>query len=129
ASVTGGGCGQEQKTGIQLCVATSMCPSVVVDTSAFPDCGFRIRGSAVDLVCACGTSICPMGIFSTCAQAAQLLTSQTEQGVCVQVSEGRCVDAPTPSGSSGSNGKAACDRDCVQQCGGGADCAAMCNCD
>ncbi|MCW5837829.1 MAG: hypothetical protein KIS78_35890, partial [Labilithrix sp.] len=101
-----------------------------VDTQAMPSCGFRIRGSVVDLVCACAGAICPMGVFSTCAEAEELLASQTEQGVCVQVAEGRCAEsigAPTTSSSSGGN--PACDRQCVKDCGGGAACASVCNCD
>src|SRR5690242_10764305 len=80
AGVVGGGCGTESKTGVELCIATSKCPSVVVDTQATPSCGFRVRNGIVDLVCACGTSICPMGTFSTCAEAQKLLTEQTEAG-------------------------------------------------
>lgn len=132
AGIVGGGCGIEQKSGVELCVATSMCPDVVVDTQAMPSCGFRVRGSAVDLVCACGTAICPVGVFSTCAQASQLLASQTEQGVCVQVAEGRCLEstsASSSSGSSSSGGNPACDQQCMKDCGGGAGCASVCNCD
>jgi len=132
AGVVGGGCGIEQGSGIELCAATSMCPNVVVDTQAMPSCGFRVRGGAVDLVCACGTAICPMGTFSTCAEASQLLTNQTAQGVCIQVAEGRCVEpagASSSSSSSGANGNPACDRECMKDCGGGAGCASVCNCD
>ncbi len=132
SGVVGGGCGIEQGSGIELCAATSMCPSVVVDTQAMPTCGFRVRGgSAVDLVCACGAAICPMGAFATCAEAAQLLANQTAQGVCVQLAEGRCVEATgtSSSSSSSSGGNPACDRQCMQECGGGASCAAVCNCD
>lgn len=132
ARVGGGGCGTEQSTGAQLCVATSRCPDVVVDTQAMPGCGFRLRGDAVDLVCACGTAICPVGIFSTCAEAAELLANQTEQGVCVQVVEGRCMESSVGSTSSNgapNGGNPACDRQCVQDCGGGEACAAVCNCD
>src|SRR5688572_25702966 len=127
----GAGCGAERQTGIQLCIATSQCPTVVVDTQAMPSCGFRIRGSVVDLVCACnGTHICPMGIFTTCQQAAKLLTSQTEQQVCLQATEGRCADAPANSTKTPTNSKnPACDRECMDQCGGGAACASVCNCD
>ena len=130
AAIVGGGCGKEDKSGAELCAATSMCPSVVVDTQAMPSCGFRIRGGTVDLVCACGTAICPMGAFATCMEAAQLLTKQTEQGVCVQLAEGRCTE-PAASSSSGSSGAGnpACDRQCVKDCGGGAACASVCNCD
>ena len=131
AGVVGGGCGIEQGSGVELCAATSMCPSVVVDTQAMPTCGFRVRGGAVDLVCACGTAICPMGTFATCAEATQLLTNQTAQGVCIQLAEGRCVESAgsSSSSSSSSGGNPACDRDCMRDCGGGAGCAAVCNCD
>jgi hypothetical protein len=132
--ITGAGCGTEQKAGIELCIATSKCPNIVVDTQAMPSCGFRIHGSAVDLVCACGTAVCPMGVFATCAEAAQLLENQTESSVCVQVSEGRCTDASSTSSSSSSSSSGnpsntICDKDCMKQCGGGAGCASVCNCD
>jgi hypothetical protein len=127
AAVTGLNCGTEIETGIPLCVATSICPTVVIDGQAFPSCGFRIRGSVADLVCACGTQICPMGAYTTCAQAAQLLTSQTYASVCAQVNEGRCVDAPSPSGGGGGGAKP-CDNECMRACGGGAACASLCNC-
>lgn len=131
AAVVGGGCGVEQSTGLELCVATTQCPNVVVDTQAMPSCGFRIRGSVVDLVCACSGAICPVGIFSTCAEAAELLANQTEQGVCVQVAEGRCaeISGPPATTSSSSGGNPACDRQCVKDCCGGEACAAVCNCD
>jgi hypothetical protein len=115
----------------QLCVAISTCPDLVVDTQAMPSCGFRIRGGTADLVCACGTALCPMGVFTTCAEAAQLLASQTEQGVCVQLAEGRCTEqgaAPSAAPSSSSGGNSACDRQCLAECGGGAACASVCNC-
>ncbi len=128
-TVTGGGCGAERQTGIELCIATSQCPNVVVDTTATPSCGFRVRGSVVDLVCACGTQICPMGIFTTCAEAANLLETQTESQVCLQVPEGRCVEAPTTVQNTNDGKNPACDRECMAQCGGGAACASVCNCD
>jgi hypothetical protein len=138
ASIVGGGCGVEQQTGATLCIATSMCPEVVVDTQAMPSCGFRVRGASVDLVCACGTALCPMGTFATCGEAVQLLTNQTESAVCVQVAEGRCIESTastssstsstSSSASSSSGGNPACDRQCVKDCGGGAACASVCNC-
>ena len=129
-AIVGAGCGIEQRSGAQLCAATSMCPDVVVDTQAMPSCGFRIRGELVELVCACGTALCPMGVFTTCAEAAQLLANQTEQGVCVQLAEGRCIELGTapPAPSSSSGGNPACDRQCLAECGGGAACASVCNC-
>jgi hypothetical protein len=134
SGIVGGGCGREQSTGIELCVATSKCPNVVVDTQAMPSCGFRVRGAVVDLVCACGTAICPMGTFATCAEATALLTNQTAQGVCVQLAEGRCLESTATSSSSSSSssstgGNPACDRQCMKDCGGGEACASVCNCD
>ena len=140
AGIQGALCGAERQTGIQLCAATSMCPELVVDTRAMPSCGFRIRGSAVDLVCGCGEQVCPMGIFANCAQAAQLLANQSEGQVCAQVGEGRCTDATngttsstsstsSSSSSSGGGGNPACDKQCYADCGGGAACASVCNCD
>ena len=107
SGIVGAGCGTEQSSGAQLCIATSQCPDVVVDTQAMPGCGFRIRGAAVDLVCACGTAICPMGVFSTCAEAVQLLANQTEQGVCVQVAEGRCMESTSAAAAAAAAHRAA----------------------
>lgn len=136
AVFTGAGCGVESKSGVELCVATSKCPNVVVDTQSMPSCGFRLHGAAVDLVCACGGSICSMGAFTTCDEASKLLANQTEGTVCVQVSEGRCTkSAATASSSSSSSSGAssgsnkACDQQCMHDCGGGAACASVCNCD
>jgi hypothetical protein len=131
AGVVGGGCGVEPKTGAQLCTATSMCPNVVIDTQLMPNCGFRIRGAVVDIACACGTAICSMGAVTTCSEATQLLTNETEQGVCLRAVEGRCLEskASSSSSSSPSRGNPACDRQCMTDCGGGAACASVCNCD
>jgi hypothetical protein len=131
SGVVGAGCGIESGSGTQLCIATSLCPKVVVDTQAFPHCGFRIRGGSSELVCACTDQICSMGAFTTCAQAAALLKAQTEQQVCTQVGEGRCsaaVPAAGSSGSSGSSSKPTCDKQCLSECGGGSACASICGC-
>ena len=127
AGVTGVACGTELNTGVQLCRATSTCPNVVVDSQAMPHCGFRIRGTAADLVCACGTYLCSGGTFATCTDVAQLLANQTDQGICVQVAEGRCVESASSSPAS-SNENPACDRECMKDCGGGEACAFVCNC-
>lgn len=131
-AVRGAGCGIDSLSGAELCVATSLCPNVVVDTQAFPHCGFRIKSGASELVCGCGDAICSMGPFTTCAQAVQLLKSQTEGAVCAQVGEDRCTrGAPAPSGSSGASGSGGgptCDHSCLQECGAGAGCASICGC-
>jgi hypothetical protein len=122
SSVVGAGCGTESSTGATLCIATSMCPDIVVDTQATPHCGFRVRGASVDLVCGCGTSLCPMGVFATCAEARALLASQTESAVCTQIAEDRCTETTPQTAPS------TCDRACMRECGGGSGCAAVCNC-
>lgn len=126
-AIQGAGCGVEPESGVTLCAATSACPNVVVDTQAFPSCGFRIAGGTATLVCGCNGMVCPMGTYQTCAQAAELLTGQTLQGVCVQVSEGRCAAGSGAPSSSGGT-KTSCDRQCLAECGGGASCASVCGC-
>lgn len=128
SGIVGGGCGIESGSGTQLCVATSLCPQVAVDTTALPHCGFRIKGSSSELVCACGDQICSMGAFTTCAQAAKLLTSQTEQQVCTQVAEQRCSAGVPAAGSSTSSSGSSCDKACLSECGGGGACASICGC-
>lgn len=129
AGVVGAGCGVEDLSGAQLCIATTLCPTVVVDSQAFPHCGFRIKGGSSELVCGCGDSICSMGAFTTCAQAAQLLVSQTEGSVCTQVFEGRCTAAvPAAAPSSGSSSGSTCNRECLKDCGGAGGCASICGC-
>lgn len=125
-AVQGAGCGVEAESGLQLCAATSACPTLAVDTNVFPSCGFRIRGSVVDLVCGCDGSICSMGAYTTCAQASALLEAQTQQQVCMQVAEGRCAAAARPSSTSSSG--STCDRACLSECGGGGGCASLCGC-
>lgn len=127
--VTGAGCGVETGSRVQLCRATSACPKLVVDSQALPHCGFRIKGGSAELVCGCGESLCSMGTYTTCAQAASLLASQTEAQVCTQLAEGRCSEGGSSgSSSSGGSSKSACDRTCLQECGGGAGCASLCGC-
>lgn len=88
--VTGAGC-TDYAPGARLCVAVSTCPTVVVERDIHPRCGFRVHGSALDLECWCGTSLCPMGVPTTCDQAARLLATQNEFLVCAQEGEGRCA--------------------------------------
>ena len=93
ASVAGNGCGVDPDTGITLCLGISTCPNLTIDTDVFPGCGFRIHSAAdvIDLECACYGQICPIGVATTCDQAAALLKNQSQYTVCMQVSEGRCT--------------------------------------
>lgn len=121
---TGADCAQDQLTGVVLCAENSLCPDVRVDRDKFPNCGYRVQGTVIDLQCDCQGALCSMGSAATCEQAATLLAQQSEQWVCTQVSEGRCFGEPIrDSGSSSS-----CDRSCANDCAGVPTCLQMCGC-
>ena len=111
--------------GATLCTATSMCPELVVDHDLFPNCGFRIRGGAVDIQCACDDALCPLGTPTTCAEAAQLLESQSELSVCAQAADGRCTAVKASSASTQST---TCDPSCRAECGNDPTCLKLCGC-
>jgi hypothetical protein len=121
-ATSGSNCATDPLSGAVLCAAISLCPQTKVDRDQFPDCGFRIHGDAIDLECSCQGALCAMGSAATCEQAAALLSGQSEQGVCTQVSEGRCIGQPQPSGSSN------CDPSCASDCAGDPTCMQMCGC-
>ncbi|MGO9832844.1 MAG: hypothetical protein ACLP1X_01375 [Polyangiaceae bacterium] len=132
ASDDGGGsggvdCTTDPATQVVLCAGLDGCPGVDVDPGAFPGCGFRMNagGAPIDLECLCSGSVCPIGAPTTCAQASQLLQSQTVLGVCQQVSEGLCVQVAAPDAGSVAPG---CDRTCQSECGSAADCLQICGC-
>jgi hypothetical protein len=126
----GADCIQETTSGVQICSAISICPNVVIDHAVYPNCGWRIRGQALDLECACNGEVCPLGAPTTCDQAAKLLQDQTELQVCQQVAEGRCTPGPGTSSSSGASGAPAngCDKTCASECGGDPNCVRLCGC-
>lgn len=111
--------------GVELCAAISGCPDVVVDRSTFPHCGFRVRGSAIDLECSCYGELCPMGVATSCTEAAKLLGSQYEASVCAQVQEGRCT---TPRATPTTQTPSSCDRACAAECSGSGTCLKLCGC-
>ena len=123
-SVTGTNCGVDPSTGVALCLGISSCPGVRVDPDQFPDCGYRIAGSRIDLECLCGDSLCPLGSAASCLDAKALLAEQSAQAVCAGVSESRCQVVQQAPRSSDSN----CDRDCRAQCSGVPGCVALCGC-
>jgi hypothetical protein len=122
---SGAGCTEDAVTQVTLCEQISTCPGVDVDQGAFPGCGFRItQGSpALDLECLCGTSLCPIGVPSTCADATQLLSQQSSITVCEQSDEGRCVAQATTGGTSST-----CDKNCESGCAGDPSCIQFCGC-
>ena len=114
-------CVRDPVTSVELCSALSACPDVVVERDRFPHCGFRNRAGTIDLVCACDNFVCSMGLASTCQQAKELLASQSELTVCMQVHEGRCVEvgAEQPSDPK-------CDPICISECAGVPSCYELC---
>jgi hypothetical protein len=132
---TGTGCGPDPTTGAVLCLGVTACPSLAIDPSAWPSCGFRVAGgTTLDLECICGDSLCPIGVATSCEQATTLLSSQTQLMVCEQVAEQRCLTvtppATTPSGSGGPDAgvPSTCNQTCLVGCGTAADCLQLCGC-
>ena len=121
AGPVGSYCFLDPSSGLAFCGQTSQCPGLTVDPDLFPNCGFRMAQELLDLECVCSTAICPVGIASTCAQAAQLLKQQSELTVCAQEAEGRCV-------SIGKREASTCDRNCAAGCWGDTSCRAACGC-
>ncbi len=111
--------------GATLCTATSMCPDIVVDHDLFPNCGFRIRGTTVDIQCACDGALCPLGTPTTCADATELLQSQSELSVCAQVADGRCTATKATTTTTRST---TCDPSCSSECGNDPTCLKLCGC-
>jgi hypothetical protein len=127
--VQGTGCAVNQDLGIQLCASTTACPSVVVDDSAFPNCGWRIVNGVADLQCDCNGLMCPIGTPVTCAQAAMILQGQTAVTVCQQLGDGRCVQStPPPAATQSSGSGGSCDQNCAADCSGNPTCLSMCGC-
>jgi len=123
---SGTNCTLDPASQVVLCAGIAACPGVSVDPGVFPGCGFRTGGSsAMDLECLCSGSLCPIGVPTTCAQAAQLLQTQSLLEVCQQVSEGRCVEVEAPDAGGVAPG---CDRTCQAECGAAADCLQICGC-
>ncbi len=124
---TGSQCVDDPQTQTTLCAQTSACPGVAVDPGAFPNCGFQIHaGSVLDLECLCGDALCPIGVPQTCAEASQLLASQSSLVVCQQASEGHCIELAGPSPDAGASSP--CDKQCETECAGEPNCIQLCGC-
>jgi len=93
-----------------------------VDHDLYPNCGFRMPISSIDLECVCSNMLCPVGSALSCSQARDLLESQTELGVCTQSSEGRCAILWT------SNPSGSCNKSCAAECVSDPLCIRMCGC-
>jgi hypothetical protein len=93
-----------------------------VDHDAYPNCGFRIPSSSIDLECICGNVLCPMGSAIVCTQARELLAYQAEVVVCTQASEGRCAALTTQ------NPVQTCSPSCAAECVSDPLCLRLCGC-
>ncbi|MEO6602172.1 MAG: hypothetical protein ABIQ16_19985 [Polyangiaceae bacterium] len=124
ATASGTHCGVDPSSGISLCLGISSCPGVLVDPNQFPECGYRISGSVIDLECLCGESLCPMGSAASCLDAKALLREQSAQGVCAGVADGNCQVVKQTATSEAST----CDKDCRAQCSGAPGCITLCGC-
>jgi len=135
ATVQGASCTQLSAS-ISLCLAISSCPNLVLNPQVFPECGFRIHGTAIDPECVCGNYLCPIGVPTTCAEAASEASGDaTYDSVCEQSVEGSCLqlNATGSSGGSGSSGSSsgsstsACQQ-CIQSCDNVPSCIDACVC-
>jgi hypothetical protein len=123
AAPSGSGCFGDPSGRVVLCEQVSVCPGVAVDPGAFPECGFRLYGrSPLDLECICGDVLCPVGVPTSCADAAQLLDGQSSIAVCEQSLEARCLPLAVPDAAS------ACDQTCASECAGAPSCIQLCGC-
>ena len=121
------GCATDSALELTLCTALTKCPGVAVDHDVYPDCGFRLSASAVDLLCVCNeTWICPMGVALSCSQATNVLNEGSEAAVCAQIADGRCTDTTAPATSS--TGNASCDETCRASCASDFACLSACGC-
>jgi hypothetical protein len=123
AATGGSGCGVDSVSGATLCTRIDQCPGLAVDHDAYPDCGFRVPSTTIDLECVCGDFLCPLGAALSCDQAATLLSEQSEIAACTQQNEGRCAaraTSPKPETS--------CDMSCAQACAGDINCRTLCGC-
>jgi hypothetical protein len=124
AAATGSGCTSDLGGGTILCTGISLCAGLAVDHDAFPDCGFRINGTAIDLECDCDGQLCTLGVPATCAAAQQILSDETEIVACEAVNNGTC----TTLGAADAGTSSSCDLECESQCGGAPSCIQLCGC-
>jgi hypothetical protein len=127
-AVQGASCAQVTSS-ISLCEFISACPTLSLSPQVFPQCGFRIHGSAIDPECLCQNQyLCPIGAPTTCAEAAQAAGGDTTyDSVCSQALTGHCQDLTVGTGSSGGGTSAAC-KACIANCDNVPSCIDACAC-
>jgi hypothetical protein len=129
ASDTGVSCGTDEETGVRLCLGTTECKDVQLDPDAFPGCGLRTTHGSYDVECVCNaSSLCPVGIASSCDEIEGLFAHKSLTDICNQAGDGMCTEVGragrTPSRSTPST----CDGVCAADCAGSPACMAACGC-
>jgi hypothetical protein len=126
AGAQGTNCGTDPDTSAVLCLGSTVCPGLTMDTSVFPGCGFRVNGAAVDIECSCSGWLCPLGATS-CSDAQSKMMAENYSVVCSQLGTAACVQGkPVASSSSSSGGT--CDTTCRDECAGEPNCIQLCGC-
>ena len=127
ATVKGATCTQITSS-ISLCEFISACPTLSLNPQVFPQCGFRIHGSAIDPECLCQNQyLCPVGTPTTCTEAAQAAGGDTTyDSVCAQALTGHCQDLTAGTGTGGAT-SAAC-KTCIANCDNVPSCIDACAC-
>ncbi len=123
---TGVGCGTDPESGVKLCLGTTECPDVSLDTDAFPDCGFRTTSGSYDLECVCnGNTLCPVGVASSCAEIGDLFAHKSLADFCNQSG---CKEVAPSGTSKPATRSPSCDASCAADCAGNAPCVQACGC-
>lgn len=116
---------------ISLCEYINLCPNLALNTKVFPECGFRIHGTAIDLECLCENEyLCPIGVnTTTCAEATAAAGGDTTyDSVCEQIATGGCTDLAAGGGSTGSSTTNSACQQCISACDNVPSCIDACGC-
>jgi len=123
---TGVDCGTDSESGVSLCLGTTECPDVKLDTDAFPACGFQTTSGTYDIECVCnGNELCPVGVATSCTDVTNLFAQKSladfcNQGACKEVGSNPTMKPTTQSPN--------CDPSCAADCAGAALCIQACGC-
>jgi hypothetical protein len=122
-------CGTDPETSVTLCLGTSLCPGMLIDTEAYPACGFRMNGGVLDVECSCNGMLCPLGAVGSCDDLKTAFANSNEGTICAQVSAGTCTQGtPMATSSSAATGGGTCDVACRDECAGDQTCIQSCGC-
>jgi hypothetical protein len=120
-------CGTDPDTSAVLCLGSTVCPGLTIDSSLFPGCGYRVNGVALDIECSCSGWLCPLGAAS-CSAAQSAMTQENYSVVCSQLGTAACVQGTPVAASSSSSSGGTCDTTCRSECAGEPTCIQLCGC-